>query len=235
MRFRVLVVALVGVALSVVPAAPAAATAGAVNVQFNVTGSLSQFPCPSGGCTATISPGSTGTGAGHAYANIAGDPYDATFTIYPSGTITGSAVYAEPGQPFCPLLGFANNSSTGQIVLSGGTTGIIYNLNRPFNGGVVTSATTTLNYNYTRVGVTPVLQITGGSVTVNYYFPATGPGSFTDPIINVKGTGGAGTGVFTLPGTSATQLLAYCNGTPGTLVQYAFNGDATYAIGAVTL
>jgi hypothetical protein len=223
MRPRLLVSAL-GAALALIPAAPAAATVGAQNVQFNITGSLQSFPCPSGNCAATV--GGTGTGAGHAIAIIGGDPYDATFTIYPSGTLSGSAVYAEPGQPFCPLVGFANTPTTGSITLSGGTTGIIYNLKRPLNGGIVTSASTTLQFSYTRIGVTPVINITGGSVTVNYYFPATGAGSFTEALVpNV----GAGTGVFSFTQATPSQVLAYCQGTAGQDVPYSLTGDAVIA------
>lgn len=224
MTHKILLAMGVGMALSLLGATPVATQGGAADVEFQVGGKLEQFPCPEGGCTATVE--GSGTGAGHANAMIGGELHAATFAIW-NGDVTGSAVYSEPGPPFCPLLATAsNNPLTGELTLSGGATGIIRNLENPDQGtGVITSATTTLNFTYDRVGVTPVIRILQGStVTFNYWFPTTGFGFFTKHV-----TVGAGGGVFQLPETTPTTLVEYCHGEPGTDVRYSLTGNASVA------
>jgi hypothetical protein len=224
MKLRLLMAACLAAALSVVGAGPATAQeAGAGNVEFQVGGNLQRFPCPEGGCTASVS--GTGTGVGHAVETINGQRYDATFAIW-NGGVNGSAVYSEPGPPFCPLVATAGNTATGVLTLSGGATGVIRNLDNPNQGGgVVTSATTYLKFSYERYGLTPAIRVTDGSyVEFNYWFPTTGYGSFRKNVIT-----GAGGGVFELPGTTPTTLVDYCFGSPGTNVAYSLIGDMAVA------
>ena len=223
MKLRLLMAACLGAALSGAGATPAVAEVGAANVEFQVGGNLERFPCAEGGCTATV--GGTGTGVGHALETINGQRYDATFAIW-NGGVTGSAVYSEPGPPFCPLLATAGNTATGVLTLSGGATGVIRNLDNPDQGGgVVTSATTYLKFTYERAGLTPVIRVAPGSyVQFNYWFPTTGYGFFKKDVI-----AGAGGGVFELPGTTPTTLVDYCFGNPGTNVAYSLIGDMAVA------
>jgi hypothetical protein len=227
-----LVAALVMSGASTGAAATTVPAIGAVNVKFDVGGVLPTFPCPTG-CTATVS--GTGTGSGTVSTTFNGQPALAAFTVYPSGAVSsaGGAFYVEPGQPFCPAAGFAG----GSLTVTGGANGFI--LVGSQTPGVINNATTNLTFNYVRVGATPVIRITGGSVTLSYTLPDTGSGSLTLPMTNVDGVGGGGAGVLQLgdpnasPEQKAGDLLVWCTGSPGTNVPYSFTGNSTYAVGSV--
>jgi hypothetical protein len=210
MRWRILV-ALAGILTVSMPISHASAT-GVGELDFAVDGDLGTFPCP-GGCYTPFS--GTGTGSGQAEATIAGNTYEAVFTIL-AGTVTGSANYAEPGFPFCPLIGSATNPSTGTVTLSGGSTGVIYRSSSPTFTGTVTGVSVTLGYTYQRVAAAAAIVLTGGSVTVNYFFPGSGSGSFTDPIV-----AGGGGGVFQVDPVEAEALCT----NPGTL-HFTLDGEA---------
>lgn len=191
MRAKCSISVLAALAVSLAVAASAGA-AGAGNVVFDVEGTLPKFPCPEG-CTASFT--GEGDGAGTATATIGGATYAAVFTIT-DGQVNGTASYAEPAGAFCPLLGSATSPTTGSVTLADDATGVIYRTSSPTFTGTVHSASTTLDYTYQRVGVLSALTITGGSVTVNYFYPGTGQGSFTQQLAVAPGVGGAGAGVF---------------------------------------
>jgi hypothetical protein len=207
--------------LSVIAAAPAAADTvpGVGNVAFDVSGKLDQFPCETS-CNPTTFSG-FGYGSGHADKVINGDLYDATFTIF-NGRVSGSANYNEPGQPLCPIFGNANGANgVGSVTLQGGATGIIQRQSTPTLGGTVYAATTTLDFNYRRVGALAVVDITGGSVTVNYTYGGT-TGSFTNTIVK-----GAAPAVFEVQ--DVASAVNDCS-SPQPL-NYSLVGDATIATG----
>jgi hypothetical protein len=213
------VVALLGLGFGLAPTAPAVAT-GAGNVEFTVGGTLPKFPCDdAGGCPATFS--GTGTGAGNVTTMIGSVPHVATFAIR-TGTVAGSARYSEPGGVFCPVFGFANTASTGSVTISGGADGIIHRVQTgpTVPGGSVTNVSFTLAFNYTRVGVNARIEITGGSVTLDYYIPATGGGTITQSIVV-----GEGHGVFVVNLDQAQQLCT----NPGSL-GFTLIGDAAIAV-----
>lgn len=213
MRIRraVFAVLLIGLSLGGSPTEPAAAV-GATNVEFNVSGDL-WFPCT--GCGAGF--GGSGTGAGRAGALIGGSVYDATFTIV-GGSVTGFADYTEPGIPFCPVVGSANSPAGSFVTLTGGATGVIAR-SELAPVGTVSNVTFTFSYTYVRVGATPAIAITGGWLTVDYFIPGTGWGSFTNTIV-----AGAGGGVFVVdPVQAASRCL-----TPGPL-PFSIIGDAVLA------
>lgn len=213
-RRAVFIVLLVGLLPGAVPAEPAAAV-GATNVEFNVSGELPTFPCE-GRCLTGF--GGSGTGAGKASALIGGNLYDATFTLIGAG-VSGHAYYTEPGVPFCPAIGVAaNDPSEGQVTLSGGT-GIIARTGSLHAVGTVSNVNFTFSYAYVRVGATPAIVITGGSLTVTYFIPGAGWGWFTSSIV-----AGAGSGVFVVdPVQAASRCL-----TEGSL-PFAIIGDAVLA------
>jgi hypothetical protein len=196
MRWRIVLSLLAGLVLTVMPTGRASAT-GAGSVEFSVSGTLPTFPCPNG-CTAIFA--GTGSGSGHTETSIGGVPYDATYTIL-AGTVSGTASYAEPGFPFCPLIGSATNLSTGQVTLTGGSTGVIYRTSSPTFTGTVTGVSFTLGYTYQRAGSAAALVLTGGSVTVSYFFPGSGSGSFTQTL-----NAGGGAGAFMVDPVQASSL-----------------------------
>jgi hypothetical protein len=215
-KMAVLGVALAGLGLGVIPAQSAGAT-GADNVEFRVSGTLPTFPCEAG-CQATF--GGTGTGAGSVMFNLNGVDYNASYTIL-AGDVTGSADYSEPGFPFCPLVGSAASPTTGSVTLSGGATGTVYGISPVISGGSVYGASTTLSFSYVRVGATPVIQITGGSTTIDFFIPGVGTKSVTKSLV-----AGAGTGAFELDPAAAA---ARCQN-PGPLA-FDITGDAAVATG----
>lgn len=208
-------IVLVGLAFGLVSIEPVAAT-GVGNIEFNVGGTLPLFPCDEG-CQTTFS--GSGTGAGNLTFEVDGVTHNATFTIV-GGTVSGSAEYSEPGGPFCPAFGFAASPTTGSVTLSGGATGIIFRTNPLLPGGTVFDVSTTLGFSYTRVGVTPVIEITGGSVTVRYFIPGSGTGSVTESIVT-----GEGSGVFVV---DPVQAASRCQN-PGELA-FSIIGDAVLAL-----
>jgi hypothetical protein len=159
----------------------AKATAG-MNVTFQAGGTLPTFPCPTG-CTATFS--GSGTGAGTAQAQSGGIDYLATFETV-SGSVSGAANYTEPSTPFCPAIG----SATGTVTLSSAASGSVSRSSTPAETGTVTAVTFQLSFTYQRVGATTAITITGGTATVSFTFPDTGPDYF------ISGVSGAGLGVF---------------------------------------
>lgn len=214
-----LTVALVALSGLVISVAPAAGTSvpngGAGNVQFDVEGTLHEFPCPDG-CTTSFS--GNGSGVGNVPAVIDGEPYNATFTIL-DGAVEGTANYTEPGFPFCPFVGTATSPTTGSVTLSGGATGIIFRTDPLIPSGTVHTVTTTLGFSYQRVGVTPAIRITGGEITLEYFIPGTGSGSFTRDI-----AAGAGGGVFDVDEDEAVSRCL----DPGEL-DFVIHGDAAVA------
>jgi hypothetical protein len=159
----------------------AQATAG-MNVTFQAGGTLPTFPCPTG-CTATFS--GSGTGAGTAQAQSGGIDYVASFETT-SGSVSGSANYTEPSTPFCPAIG----SATGTVTLDGAASGSLSRSSTPAETGMVTAVTFQLSFTYQRVGATTAITITGGTATVSFTFPDTGPDYF------ISSVAGAGLGVF---------------------------------------
>ena len=213
------VVGLIGLGLGLVPTEPAAA-AGAANISFDVDGTLPTFPCTqAGGCTTDFD--GTGTGGGEVALVISGVPHVATFTVL-SGTVSGWATYSQPGFPACPLVGDAQNTM-GRVTLNGGATGVIRRVQTgpALPGGTVTSVTFSVGINYTRAGGTAVIEVTGGSVTLDYYIPATGSGTITQAIV-----AGAGSGVFRV---NAADSLARCTTAPGAL-DFELIGDASFGL-----
>src|SRR5258707_15750696 len=116
MTKRIFLAAMAGVALTILPTGRASAT-GVGNVEFSVTGQLGTFPCPMG-CSTSFT--GTGSGGGQTEATIAGNTYDATYTII-GGSVSGTASHTEPGAPFCPLVGSPSNPTQGTVTLSGGS------------------------------------------------------------------------------------------------------------------
>lgn len=217
-RGRVSMIALIMLASLTVSATPGGTDTpggGVGNVEFEVSGELPEFPCPDG-CLTTFE--GIGDGAGNLPVMIDGVPHNATFTIV-RGTVTGSADYVEPGFPFCPLVGSASSPTTGSVTLSGGATGLIFRTDPLLPIGTVFAATTTLGFTYTRVGATPAIEITGGSTTVDFYIPGSGPGSFTQEL-----AAGAGGGVFEVDPVDAALLCQ----NPGPL-EFTVAGDAFVA------
>lgn len=212
MRWMVLVVT-IGLGLTGLAVGPALAH-GVEDLRFSVSGQLPKFPCPEG-CEATFS--GTGAGRGNLGTRIDGDPSVATFA-FDEDTLSGVVDYSEPGFPFCPLVGSAGSPTTGSVELTGRVTGIILRNNARLPLGRVTSVSITLDFSYQRVGATPLIEITGGSMTVGYWFPAplyefpkvglNSHGSFTEVI-----EAGAGGGVFRV---DPVQAVSNCQ-SPGEL------------------
>ena len=211
MKVRILLAAIAGLALTILPTGRVSAT-GAGNIEFSVTGQLGTFPCPMG-CTTSFT--GNGSGGGQTEATIGGNTYDATYTII-GGSVSGTASYTEPGAPFCPLVGSASNPTLGTVTLWGGSTGVIYETSTPTFTGTVTGVSFTLGYTYERIGTAAAITITGGSVTVSYFFPGTGAGSFTQALET-----GAGGGLFQV---EAGAAIARCSN-PGPL-DFTLSGDA---------
>lgn len=207
------VVTLFGFVFGLAPVESASATGGA-DVQFRVSGTLPEFPCEDG-CPVTFD--GRGTGGGQVTFEADGVTHIAEFTIF-LGEVSGSAEYSEPGFPLCPLFGSANSPTTGSVTLSGGSTGIIHRVQTgpTLPGGTVSEASFTLDFNYQRVGATPVIEITGGSVTLAYFIPGFGPGTHTESIV-----AGEGTGVFEV---DPIEAAARCMD-PGSL-DFELIGDA---------
>lgn len=220
MRWMMLV-AVLSVGLSMLAVGPAAA--GAEGVQFTVSGQLPEFPCPDG-CEATFS--GSGTGNGDVATRIDGVPHVAAFA-YVEDSISGTVAYTEPGPPFCPLIGFAATPTTASVELTGDATGTIVRTDPLLPTGTVTGITMTVDVSYKRVGVAPVIEITGGSVTVDYFFPSHQFdeegfkvfGSFTESI-----EAGAGSGVFQV---DPVQAVSNCQN-PGEL-DFTLDGVAGIA------
>lgn len=209
-RIALFLVPIVGLLAGLLPVAPAAAV-GALNLQFSVSGTLPLFPCELG-CTTTFS--GSASGGGNAVAVVGGDIYDATFAMF-GVPINGTASYAEPGVPLCPAIGAA----AGSVTLGGVATGLVHREGTP-TPGVVTGVTIALTFEYTRVGVSTAIVISGGTVTVSYFVPGSGAGSFTKAVVE-----GMGSGVFA---ADAATLVAHCM-SPGSL-PYSVAGDASVAL-----
>lgn len=214
-------IGLIGLGLGAVEP-PAAIAMGGGNVAFDVRGTLPLFPCEED-CPPADFDGE-GAGGGNITFDVDGVTHLAEFTVL-LGEVSGSADYTEPGPPLCPLVGFANSPTTGSVTLSGGSTGIIQRVQtRPtLPGGTVSEASFTLDFTYTRVGATPVIEITGGSVTLEYNIPFLGPETrtHTESIVT-----GVGTGVFVV---SPVQAALNCV-SPGEL-PFEIIGDATIVTG----
>lgn len=209
----VLLVALM-VVFGVAPATTAAPAGGGggETVEFDLDGTLPEFPCPQG-CPVTFE--GSGTGGGNLTTMIDGVTHNATFTVL-SGDVSGSAIYNEPGFPFCPLIGSASSPTTGSVTLSGGAAGVIFRTTPLIPSGSVHTVSVTLDFSYQRVGATPTIEITGGSITAEYFIPGTGSGSFTQQI-----AAGAGGGVFEVNPIEAFMLCQ----NPGEL-DFRIVGDA---------
>lgn len=214
-RSTIVLIGLASLTVSAVPSDAETPDGGVGNVEFEVSGQLEEFPCPEG-CLTTFD--GTGDGAGNVPAMIDGVAHNATFTIV-RGTVTGSAEYSEPGFPFCPVVGSAASPTTGSVTLSGGATGVVFRTDPLLPIGTVFAATTTLDFTYTRVGATPAIEITGGSTTVEYFIPGSGPDSFTQELV-----AGAGGGVFEVDPVDAVLLCQ----NPGPL-DFTVVGDAVVA------
>lgn len=180
------------------PAAKAVGTAAA-DVAFSIEGTLPTFPCPDG-CAVSFS--GSGTVLGTVGAVTSSVTYEATFAAV-DAAVDGSAIYTEPGPPFCPANGFA----AGSVTLSGGALGVVRRSTTPEATGKVTGLTVDADYSYQRAGAVAVIEITGGTVTVFYSFPDSGPGSVTTDVV------GAGPGSLLVDGQDA---LDRCE-TPGPL------------------
>lgn len=227
MRWRALA-AVVVLGLGLLPAGSATAV-GADQVAFDISGQLPEFPCPEG-CDATFD--GSGSGSGEVVTMIGGHPHVATFT-FERAAIHGAASYTEPGFPFCPLVGSAASPTAGSVTLSGQASGTIARtrpismLHRADLLGEVTGITLVLDFTYTRVGATPAIEITGGSVTLDFVSRSvrTGEpvehGSLTESIM-----AGAGGGIFVV---DAVEAASRCQD-PGPL-DFTIEGLASIATG----
>jgi hypothetical protein len=153
-----------------------------LDVEFSASGTLPTFPCDDG-CDAPFS--GWGSGAGNARAEAAGVEYSASFVV-PSGYVTGTANYAEPGPPFCPAVGTA----VGTVSLNGPASGLVYRTSTPSVVGFVTGVTFDLAYTYQRAGPGTLVTVTGGTARIAFTFPDTGADYF------VSHVAGAGPGAF---------------------------------------
>jgi len=189
----------------------AQATAG-IDVVFQATGSLPAFPCPDG-CTANFS--GSAIGAGSMQAQSGSEVYAATFAMS-SGVARGTVSYTEPGFPFCPVDG----SATGTVTLSGPAAGSLQRTSTPTETGVVTAATFQLSFTYQRAGATTVITITGGTATIDFTFPDTGPDYF---ISNVTG---AGLGAFAVDPVGAAGACTQATRS----LSFTIAGDAALAL-----
>lgn len=223
MRWIVLVLT-IGLGLTGLAAGPAAAHGGE-GLNFSVSGQLPQFPCPEG-CEASFS--GSGRGGGSVATRIGGDPSVATFDLH-GGTINGLADYSEPGFPFCPLMGSAVSPSTGSVEWTAKSAGVVVRENTFAPLGRVTNVSITLDFSYQRFGATALIEITGGSMTVEYVFAAPShqfsgvglnfSGSFTEAI-----EAGAGGGAFRV---DPLQAVSNCQ-SPGEL-DFEIKGLASIA------
>jgi hypothetical protein len=213
-RLRSLILTLLFLPFTVFAIGHAHAT-GAGSAEFEVNGTISAFPAPSG--SAPFS--GQGTGIGHLTGTSGGSTYEAAFTVL-TMPVSGAASTSEPGFPLCGVIGSAAASSwiTMGAPSLPGVTGLVYRAGATLTG-TVTGLVLSFTFTYERVGVTAALVVSG-SATVYYFIPDTGSGSFTSTFT------GAGAGAFHI---DAVQAASYCvNRTSGPL-SFNLTGDVTLA------
>lgn len=199
-----------------------ARASGTGNFEFQVSGTLPSFPTNH----AYASFAGSATGNATVSALVGTTAYTANLTMT-AAPVSGSVEYAVAYKPYCFVLTQASPNPTypwyGQVTMSASSptvTGQVYRSGDTLMG-VVTSTSTTFSFTYQRVGATAALVLQGGRITVNYFIPGRGTGSFSSTFA------GAGSAVvsFTDPVQAANNCLN--GGGPG--VGFSLTGDVTVA------